>query len=67
MKTVSKVEAGQPSLSRLLASAISDRDAFRESVSPVFDLKIDRIVVGHGDPIEGSEVVTTALEVIRGI
>lgn len=41
-----------PGMSRLVRFCIKDREAFSKSLQSVLALEIDRIVVGHGEPIE---------------
>ena len=41
-----------PGMSRLFRLAIKDRDAFRRSLDQILDWDFERVVVGHGVPIE---------------
>lgn len=41
-----------PGMSRLFRFAIKDRAAFQRSLDQIFDWNFDRVVVGHGVPIE---------------
>jgi len=41
-----------PGNSRMFRSMIKDRDAFEGSLKDILELDFDRIIVGHGEPIE---------------
>ncbi len=42
----------RPGISRALSAAIKDRDAFESSIAEVLSWDFDRMIVGHGEPIE---------------
>ncbi len=56
-----------PGVSRRLRLAITDRDAFKDSIRALLRWDFDRIVVGHGEPIRanGKQLAAEAFERAR--
>ena len=53
-----------PAMSRLFRFCIRDREAFVDSLRKVAEWEFERIVVAHGDPIEGEDAKEQFLAVL---
>lgn len=42
---------GRPAMSRTMRFCVRDKEAFRRSTAPLFDLQLDRIIVAHGKTV----------------
>ena len=58
---------GEPAVPKVVRLSVKDRQQFKESIEPILALDVERIVMGHGQPItsDGKRILRDSLSWLR--